>query len=119
MEKLTFLEVYLATVVACFALTIAILRSLKPGLTIFLNSLTLDHEISKFFVRLVTLILLLGGFSAGLANGYITDEKANWLTLSWDSVDQVRGTLENIFGVMITLTIVFFILNLINRRFSK
>ena len=119
MEKITFLEVYLATVAVCFALTIAILRSLKPGLTIFLNSLTFDHEISKFFVKLVTLILLLGGFRAGIANGYSMDEKANWLTLGWDSVDQIQGTLENLFGIMIILTIVFFILNIINRRFSK
>jgi len=119
MEKITFLQVYLATVVVCFVLTIAILRSLKPGLTIFLNSLTFDQEISKFFVKLVTLILLLGGFSAGIANGYSMDEKANWLTLGWDSVDQIQGTLENLFGIMITLTIVFFILNLINKRFSK
>jgi len=119
MEKITFLQVYLATVVVCFILTIAILRSLKPGLTIFLNSLTFDNEISKFFVRLVTLILLLGGFGAGLANEYSTDEKANWLTLSWDSVDQIQGTLENLFGIMIMLTVIFFILNIINRRFSK
>jgi Na+/alanine symporter len=119
MEKITFLEVYLATAVVCLILTIVILRTLKPGLTAFLDSLTLDKEISKFFVKLVTLILLLGGFSAGLASGYLTDEKANWLTLGWDSVDQIKGTLENLFGILITLTIVFFFLSLINRRFSK
>ena len=119
MEKMTFFQVYVATAVACLAITIAIFRSLKPGLITFLNSLTFDHEISKFFVKLVTLILLLGGFSAGLASDYHTDEKANWLTLSWDSVDQVQGTLENLFGILITLTTVFFILNVINRRFSK
>lgn len=119
MEKITFFEIYLATALICFVLTIAIQRFIKPGLTAFLDSITHDKEISGFFVKLVTLILLLGGFSAGLAAGYVTDEKANWLTLSWDSVDQVRGTLQNLFGIMITLTIVFFILDLINRKFSK
>lgn len=119
MEKITFLQVYLATASVCFVLTIAILRFIKSGLILFMDNLTHDKEISKFFVKLVTLILLLGGFGAGLAAGYVTDEKANWLTLSWDSVDQLRGTLQNIFGIMITLTLAFFILNLIDRRFSK
>lgn len=119
MENLTFLEVYLVTVIACFALTMIIAKLLSQGLKVFFEGITNDKELSKFFVKMIILMLILGGFSAGLANGYNTDEKANWLTLSWDSADQIQGTLENLFGILITLTIVFFILNLINRRFSK
>ena len=119
MEKMLFLEVYLITTLCCFALTIIISRSLRPGLNFFLSTLTHDAEITRFFVRMVTLIFILGGFGAGLANGYLTDEKANWLTLSWDAVDQMQGTMNNLFGILITLTIVFFIMHLVNRKLSK
>ena len=119
MENLTFLEVYLVTVIACFALTVMITKLLNRGLKVFFDGLTDDKELSKFFTKMVSLILMLAGFSAALANSYVTGEAANWLTLSWDSVNQFQATLENLFVVLISFSVVFFILHLFNRRLSK
>jgi len=118
MERTTLLTTYLATVVACLILIIGVTRFLRPGLIKFFERLIPDPEISKFFMKLVTLILFLGGFSAALNNSYVI-ERANWLTLSWDSVDQVQATMNAIFGILIAYSVVFLILEFFNRKFSK
>lgn len=119
MEKTTFLTVYIITFVGCLLLTLIIIKLLQKGLRRFLEKITQDAEISYFFSKLVSLVLFLGGFSAALSNSYVTDEKANWLTLSWDSVNQVRATLESLFTTLIIVSVVFLILELINRKLAK
>jgi len=91
---------------------------LKRGLLTFFESIHKDAETSRFFVRLIVLILFLGGLSAALTANYVI-EKANWLTLSWDAVDQVQATLSSLFGIITLLSAVFLILELVNRRFIK
>ena len=119
MTNTTFLVVYLATAAGCILLTFIIIKLLTKGIKTFLTSLNQDAETSTFFTKLIILILLLGGLSASLSNGYDTDEKANWLTLSWDSVDQVQATLSSLFTILIVFAVTFLILELFNRKFLK
>lgn len=118
MKTSTFLLVYGAAVLGCLFLTAGIIKLIIKGLAKYLDNLVQDNEISKFFVRLIVLILLLGGMSAALDNSYEVD-KSNWLTLSWDAVDQVQGTMTNLFSVLITFSILFLIIELVRRRFTR
>jgi len=119
MEKTTFLTVYIITFIGCLLLTLIIIKLLQKGLRRFLEKITQDTEISDFFSKLVSLILFLGGLGAALSHSYVTDEKANWLTLSWDTIDQLRATLESLFTTLIIFSVVFLILEIINRKLSK
>lgn len=118
MTNLTFLTIYLAALLLCILLTVGIITLINPGLKTYFNSLIQDYEIAKFFVRLISLILFLAGFSAALENSYVI-EKASWLTLSWDAIDQVQATLSNIFTTLIVFSVSFLILDLIHRRFTR
>ncbi len=118
MNLTTFLAVYLSALVACVIITLGIIRAIKPGLKKYFCNLIQDTEISGFFVRLISLILFLGGLSAALNNNYVVD-KATWLTLSWDAVDQLKGTLDNLFSALIVFSISFLIIELLQRRFTK
>jgi len=119
MKNTTFLTTYLATAVGCIVLTLVLIKLIRREVKIFFENLSQDATVSKFFTKLITLIIFLGGVSASLTNGYNTDEKANWLTLSWDSVDQVQATLNSLFTILIVFVVTFLILELLNRKFSK
>jgi hypothetical protein len=118
MKTVTFLSFYLTALVLCLALTGGIIKMLSTGLSKYFEELIQDNEISRFFVRMIILILFLGGFGAALENDYVV-EKANWLTLAWDATDQVHGTMDSLFGTLITLSILFLVVELLRQRFRK
>jgi hypothetical protein len=119
MENSIFFQVYLLTLAVSFAVTIVIILLIQPGLKKYFDNLSHDTEIAKFFLKITNIILLLGGISAALKNNYNTDDKANWLTLTWNSADQLKETLGNLFLILMIFAIVFFVLHLINRQLNK
>ena len=119
MQNSTFLTAYLLTLAICLVFTIGIIALLNKGLKKFFNHITRDEEVSGFFTKLSTLILFLGGLSAGVGASYDTGEKANWLTITWDAAKQVKDSLQQLFIAVLILSITFFILLVIDRRINK
>ena len=119
MQNSTFLTAYLLTLVICLVFTIALIAILNKGLKKFFNHISGDEEVAGFFTRLTTLILFLGGLSAGVGASYDTGEKANWLTIIWDAAKQVKDSLQQLFIAIMILSVTFFILLVIDRRINK
>jgi beta-lactamase regulating signal transducer with metallopeptidase domain len=119
MENSTFFKVYFLTLLISIALTITLIFLIQPGLKKYFENLSQDSEIAKFFLKLTNIILLLAGIGAALKSGYDTDEKANWLTLTWNSASQLQETLSRLSIILMIFAILFFILYLINRQLNK
>ncbi|MCH8318401.1 MAG: hypothetical protein IIA88_07865 [Bacteroidetes bacterium] len=119
MENSTFIQTYLLTFVVCLTLTVGLIILINKGLKRFFENLSQDNDIAKFFVKLTNIIILLGGLGAALKNGYYTGEDANWLTLTWDVVEQLEESLWRLFVTLMIFAIAFFILHLIARRTNK
>ncbi|MCF8296988.1 MAG: hypothetical protein K9J13_05515 [Saprospiraceae bacterium] len=119
MENTTIFQAYLITFVVCTSLTVGLLILINKGLKKFFNDLSHDSEISKFFVKLTNIIILLGGMGAALTSGYNSGEDTNWLTLSWDVAEQLEDSLGRLLIIMMIFAITFFILHLVTRRTNK
>ena len=119
MENSTFFQVYILTLLVSLAITITVILLIQSGLKKYFENLSQDTEIGKFFLKLTNIVLLLGGLSAALKSAYDTDEKANWLTVTWNSASQLKETLGNLFLILMIFAIVFFVLHLINRQLNK
>jgi hypothetical protein len=119
MENSTFFQVYFLTLLVSVALTITVIILIQPGLRKYFENLSQDAEISKFFRKITNIVIILGGISAALKSSYNTDEKSNWLTLTWHSADQLKETMENLFLILMIFAIVFFVLFLINKKLNK
>lgn len=119
MDNSTFFLTYILTLVACIALTIGIIILLKPGLKKYFENLAQDADIAKFFFKITTIILLLGGIGAGLTNVYRAGEKKNWLTMTWDIASHLQKSFERLFISLMIFAISFLILHLIARRVIK
>ena len=119
MENSTFFQVYILTFIVSLIATLVVIVLIQPGLKKYFENLSQDKEIGKFFLKLTNIVILLGGLSAALKSSYDTDDKANWLTLSWNSAGQLKETLGNLFLILMVFAIAFFILHLINRQLNK
>jgi hypothetical protein len=119
MENSTFFKVYFLTLVLSLVLTVVLIILIRPGLKKYFENLSQDGEIAKFFLKLTNIILLFGGISAALKSSYSIDEKANWLTLTWNSTGQLQETLGRLSVLLMIFAIVFFILYLINKQLNK
>ncbi len=119
MKPITFLLVYLTIFVTCAVLTIGIIKLLSPGIKKYFISIFQDNEVAHFFLKMVRLVLFMSGLSAALSSRYSMDEKANWLTLSWDATRQFQSTLSNLFDALMAFTFVFLILHLFNKLLAK
>jgi hypothetical protein len=119
MENSTFFKVYFLTLVISLVLIVALIILIQPGLRKYFENISEDSEIARFFIKLTNIILLLGGLGAALKSNYDTGDKANWLTLTWNSASQLQETMWRLSVILMVFAIVFFILFLINKRLSK
>ncbi len=116
MDNWIFFQAYILGILVCLTLTLALIWFINKGLKRFFENLCQNEDIAKFFIRLTKIVLFLGGLSAGLENSYNTTEKANWLTVTWDSIDQVKESMYLLLILLTIFAVVFFILNLIDRK---
>ena len=119
MENSTFLQAYLLTFVVCMTITVGLIIIINKGLKKYFENLYQDTDISKFFVKLINIIILLGGMGAGLTSSYNIGAEANWLTLTWDIAEQLEESLGQLFLTLMIFAITFFIIHLIARRVNK
>ena len=92
---------------------------INKGLKRYFENLCLNKDIAKFFFKLTNIILILGGLSAGLKNDYNRGKDSNWLTIAWDSANQIKESINSLLILLTIFAIVFFILNLIARKLNK
>ena len=119
MQTSAFLTAYLVTLILCPVLTVAVIMMLNDGMKKFFESISPDPAISGFFSRVTRIVLLLAGLSGAVAANYNTGEKANWLTVTWDSAGLVKDSLEQLFITLIVLSVAFLIMMVIDRKLNR
>ena len=102
MGNSTFFLAYLVTFLICIAITVILIIFIDKGLKLYFQNLTKDQDIAVFFIKLVKIIIILGGVGAALTGGYNTGEGSNWLTLTWDMARQMEESLSKLFITIAT-----------------
>jgi hypothetical protein len=94
----------------------AVIVIINKGLKQYFQSLSRDVDSTKFLTKLINLVLLLGALSAAIQPSYYTNEKHDWLTLSWAVADQLEEVLGKLFIALIIFTVMFVVLHVAARR---
>ena len=119
MTNSAILQVYLVTFLGCAGLTVGLILLINKGLKRFFKVICQDPVISKFFFKLTNIILLIAGLGAGLKNDYKTGKDSNWLTLTWDSANQLQEVFSRLLTIMMIFAVLYILIQILVRKLDK
>lgn len=107
MEKTTFLVTYLVSFLVCAGVTLGLIALINKSLKVYFKQLCQNAQVADLFIRMTKIVILLAGLGAALTSNYTTNEKADWLSLTWNVAAQVKAALESLFIAFIILALAF------------
>ncbi len=119
MEKTTFLITYLACFLVCAGITLGLIALIDKSLKAYFKQLCENARVADLFIRMTKIVVLLAGLGAALTADYTTNEKADWLSLTWNVAAQIKAALESLFMAFIILALAFLVLHVCTRIYKK
>jgi hypothetical protein len=119
MEKTTFLVTYLVSFLVCAGVTLGLIALINKSLKVYFKQLCQNAQVADLFIRMTKIVILLAGLGAALTSNYTTNEKADWLSLTWNVAAQVKAALESLFIAFIILALAFLVLHVCTRICKK